>query len=104
MSASICPIEDVPDVKTDEVSIEGKVVRLWDASSPKIAEVGLIADDTGKIKFTSWTASEPKFVREGERVRMRAVKKNWYEGRCSLAVTYDSMIVFSERDRRWWEA
>jgi hypothetical protein len=100
---AICPIEDVPDVQTDEVSIEGEVVQLWDASSPKIAQVGLVADDTGKIKFTSWKASEPAFVQEGDTVRMRAVKKNWYEGRCSLAVTYDSMIVFPERDRRWWE-
>jgi ssDNA-binding replication factor A large subunit len=85
------------------VSIEGEVVQLWDASSPKIAQVGLIADDTGKIKFTSWRKSEPAYVQEGDTVRMRAVKKNWYEGRCSLAVTYDSMIVFPERDRRWWE-
>ena len=100
---AICPIEDVPDVQTDEVSIEGEVIQLWDASNSRIAQVGLVADDTEKIKFTSWTASEPKFVREGERVRMRSLKKNWYQGRCSLAVTYDSMIVFPERDERWWE-
>jgi hypothetical protein len=101
---AICPIEDVPDVPTDEVSIEGEVVTLWDASSPNIVQVGLIADDTGKIKSTPWRKSEPAYVQEGDTVRMRAVKKNWYEGRCSLAVTYDSMIVFPERDRRWWEA
>jgi len=101
---TICPIEDVPDVQTDEVSIEGTIETLWDPSDPAIAQVGLIADDTGKIKWTSWVASEPKFVREGERVRMRHLKKNWYQGRCSLAVTYDSMIVFPERDDRWWEA
>ncbi|MFB9813565.1 DNA-binding protein [Haloarcula sebkhae] len=100
---AICPIEDVPDVQTDEVSIEGTVIELWAPSDPSIAQVGLIADDTGKIKWTSWKASEPAFVQEGERVRMRHLKKNWYQGRCSLAVTYDSMIVFPERDRRWWE-
>ncbi|GAA0215913.1 hypothetical protein [Halobaculum roseum] len=100
----ICPIEDVPDVPTDEVSIEGEVITLWDASNSKIAQVGLIADDTGKIKFISRRRSEPACVQEGDTVRMRADKKNWYEGRCSLAVTYDSMIVFPERDRRWWEA
>jgi len=100
---AICPIKDVPDVSTNEVSIEGEVITLWDASNPKIAQVGLIADDTGKIKFTSWRKSEPAYVQEGDTVRMRAVKKNWYEGRCSLAVIYDSMIVFPGRDRRWWE-
>jgi hypothetical protein len=101
---AICPIEDVPDVPTDEVSIEGTVIELWAPSDPAIAQVGLIADDTDKIKWTSWKASEPAFVQEGERVRMRHLKKNWYQGRCSLAVTYDIMIVFPERDRRWWEA
>lgn len=100
---AICPIEDVPDVPTDEVSVEGTIQTLWEPSNPKIAQVGLIADDTDKIKFTSWRKSDPAFVQEGDTVRMRALKKNWYEGRCSLAVTYDSMIVFPERDRRWWE-
>jgi ssDNA-binding replication factor A large subunit len=100
---AICPIEDVPDVQTDEVSIEGTVIELWAPSDPAIAQVGLIADDTDKIKWTSWKASEPAFVQEGERVRMRHLKKNWYQGRCSLAVTYDSMIVFPDRDDRWWE-
>jgi hypothetical protein len=99
---AICPIADVPEVKTDEVSIEGTIETLWDPSDSAIAQVGLIADDTGRIKWTSWKASDPAFVREGEIVRMRSLKKNWYQGRCSLAVTYDSMIVFPDRDDRWW--
>jgi hypothetical protein len=102
-SGAICPIEDVPEVPTDEVSIEGTIEALWDPSDSAIAQVGLIADDTGRIKWTSWKASETAFVQEGERVRMRHLKKNWYQGRCSLAVTYDSMIDFPDRDDRWWE-
>jgi Skp family chaperone for outer membrane proteins len=100
---AICPIEDVPDVPTDEVSVEGTIQTLWEPSSPKIEQVGLIADDTDRIKFTSWVKSEPRIVREGEKVRMRALKKNWHQGRCSLAITYDSMIIFPDRDDRWWE-
>jgi Skp family chaperone for outer membrane proteins len=100
---AICPIEDVPDVQTDEVSVSGTIETLWEPSSPKIEQVGLIADETGRTKFTSWVKSEPRIVREGEKVRMRALKKNWHQGRCSLAVTYDSMIIFPDRDDRWWE-
>lgn len=85
------------------MSVEGTVQTLWEPSNPKIARVGLIADDTDMIKFTSWRKSDPAFVQEDDTVWMRALKKNWYEGRCSLAVTYDSMIVFPERDRRWWK-
>jgi hypothetical protein len=36
-------------VPTDEVSVEGGVIELWDPADPAIAQVGLIADDTGKI-------------------------------------------------------
>ncbi|PSP85945.1 DNA-binding protein [Halobacteriales archaeon QS_1_68_17] len=98
----VCPIADVPDVSTGEVDIEGTIQTLWEPSSTAIQQVGIIADETGKIKFTSWKKSDPKIVQVGDTVRMRAVKKNWYEGRCSVAVTYHSRIEFPERDR-WWE-
>jgi hypothetical protein len=100
---AICPIEDVPDVPTDEVSIEGEVIELWDPSTPNVQQVGLIADDTAATKFTVWRKSDCTAVAEGERVRLRAAKVNWHQGRWSLALTYDSMIVFPERDDRWWE-
>jgi hypothetical protein len=97
---AICPIEYVPDVQTDEVSVEGAIQTLWGPNSPEIDRVGLIADETGRTKFTRWVKSDPLMVREGEKVRMRAVKKNRHQGRCCLAVTYDSMILFSDRDDR----
>jgi len=99
---AICPIEDVPDVPTDEVSVSGEIVTLWRPSSRAISQVGLIADDTGKIKVTIWEASDQPGVKEGDQVTIRQAQKNWYQGRCSLALTYDSMIVFPERDDRWW--
>ena len=95
----VCSIEDVLEVSTGEVDIEGTIQTLWEPSSPAIQQVGLIADETGKIKFTNWKKSDPKIVQEGDTVRMRAVKKSWYEGRCSLAVTYHSRIGFPERGR-----
>jgi len=80
------------------VSVEDTIKTLRDSSDSAIAQVGLIANNTGKIK--SWKASKPAFVQEGGRVRMRGLKKNWYQWRCSLAVTYDSMTVFPVRDDR----
>jgi ssDNA-binding replication factor A large subunit len=64
--------------------------------------VALIADESGKTKFTIWERSFQPMVREGQTVRLRTVKKNWYEGRCSVAVTGWSRIVFPERGR-WWD-
>ena len=101
---AICPIEDAPDVPTDEVSVEGTVIELWAPSTPNVQQVGLIADDTEATKFTVWRKSDCTAVAEGERVRLRAAKVNWHRGRWSLALTYDSMIVFPDHDDRWWEA
>lgn len=101
-AGTIVPIAEVGDVQTGEVDIEGEVIELWDTLNPKIAQVGLIADESGKTKFTVWERSFQPMVREGQTVRLRSVKKNWYKGRCSVAVTGWSRIVFPERGR-WWE-
>lgn len=101
-SGTVCPIKDVPNVPTNEVSIEGEVITLWRPSSRAIGQVGLIADDTGKIKFTSWAKSKQKCMREGDQIKIKYAKKNWYQGRCSIALTYDSLIVFPDRETGWW--
>ncbi|WP_049986306.1 DNA-binding protein [Halobellus rufus] len=99
---AIVPIADVPDVPVGEVTVEGTIETLWEPSSTSIQQVGLIADDSGKIKFTVWNKSNQTVVQEGETVRFRAAAKNWYEGRCSIALTGWSRIEFPERGR-WWE-
>jgi len=99
---AIVPIADVPDVPVGEVTVQGEITQLWDPSDTSISQVGLIEDDSGKIKFTIWEASRKTVVSEGETVRFRAVKKNWYQGRCSIAITGWSRIEFPERGR-WWE-
>ena len=99
---AIVLIEDVPDVPVGEVTVQGEITQLWDPSDTSISQVGLIEDDSGKIKFTIWEASQKTVVSEGETVRFRAVKKNWYQGRCSIAITGWSRIEFPERGR-WWE-
>jgi len=55
---TVIPIGKLENVNRKEVSIEGRVEVLWDADSPAIAQVGLIADDSGKTKVTSWVASD----------------------------------------------
>jgi ssDNA-binding replication factor A large subunit len=99
---AIVPIADVPDVPVGEVTVEGTVTELWAPSSPAIAQVGLIEDESGRTKFTVWEKSGKTVVREGQTVRFKAVKKNWYQGRCSLAITGWSRIEFPERGR-WWD-
>ena len=77
----------MPEVSGGEVTVEGRISELWSPSSGAIAQVGLIEDESGQTKFTSWEKSNQPVVKEGETVRFRAAAKNWYQGRCSIALT-----------------
>lgn len=98
----VVPIGKLEDVDRKEVSIEGRVTQLWDPSSSAISQVGLIEDESGKTKFTSWVASDQPWIEEGERVQIHGAAKNWYNGRVSVALTGWSTVHFPERGR-WWE-
>ncbi len=99
----VIPIGKLEEVDRNEVNIDGCVEMLWDPSHPSIAQVGLIADDSGQTRVTIWKKSEALWIEEGEQVRIHKAARNWYEGRVSLAVTGWSTIHFPNRDR-WWEA
>jgi hypothetical protein len=100
-AGAIVPIGEVPDVSRQAISVEGEIVQLWEPGHPAIQDVGLIADESGQIKFTTWTKGRCRSVAEGEQVRFRAAAKNWYQGRCSLALTGDSRVEFPNREA-WW--
>jgi hypothetical protein len=97
----IAPIGEIPDISRQTVSVEGEIIQLCEPGHPAIQDVGLIADDSGQIKFTSWTKSRCCAVQDGEQVRFRAAARNWYQGRCSLALTGESRVEFPEREARW---
>jgi hypothetical protein len=97
----IVPIEELASVEAGEVCVEGVIERLWSPSHPAIQWVGLLEDETGKVKVTSWVRSSQPSVRVGERVRIRAAAKNWYDGQVSLAVTGWSRVTFPERGSYW---
>jgi hypothetical protein len=99
---TVVPIGELEEVYREEVSIEGTVRTLWKPAHPAISQVGLIEDESGTVKFTSWVRSRVPLVEEGERVQFRGVKKSWYQGRCSVALTGDSLVEFPEREP-WFE-
>ena len=94
----VIPIGAVKQVDRYEVDIEGDVEVLWEPSHSKIQQVGLLKDETRTIKVTVWKASRQPWMREGERVRIYGASKSWYQGRCSVALTRKSEVVFPERE------
>ena len=55
---TVIPIDELEDVNRKEVSIEGRVVELWNPSHPSIAQVGLIADESGRAKLKNLKAED----------------------------------------------
>ncbi|MFC6974783.1 DNA-binding protein [Halomicroarcula sp. GCM10025709] len=92
----VIPIGVVGEVDRSAVDIEGEVVTLWEPSHSAIAQVGLLEDETGTVKFTVWRKSSQPKVREGECVRIRSVAKSWYQGQVSVALTGRSQLTVLE--------
>jgi hypothetical protein len=81
-----------------EVSIQGTVETLYQPNSTSQQQVGWIADETGRAKVTIWRRSNCGTVlREGDTVRLRGLKVDWYNGLPSLAVTSTSEVQVLER-------
>jgi hypothetical protein len=99
---TVVPIDELEAVDRKEVSVAGRLTELWEPSHPSIAQVGLLADDSGQTRLTVWKQSDAPWIAAGERVRIHGAARNWYEGRVSLAVTGWSSLHFPERDR-WWD-
>jgi hypothetical protein len=99
---TVVPIGELETVDRKEVSVAGRLTELWAPSHSSIAQVGLLADDSGQTRLTVWKKSDAPWIAEGERVRIHGAARNWYAGRVSLAVTGWSSLHFPERDR-WWD-
>jgi replication factor A1 len=88
------PMANISDVAEDGkwVTIRGKVVQLWDNSHESIAQVGLIGDETGTIKFTIWESSGASSVEENKSYLFRNVVVNEWNGKFQLNVNKSSSI------------
>ncbi|WP_458206710.1 DNA-binding protein [Haladaptatus sp. NG-SE-30] len=97
----VIPIADVQDVNRKEVSIQGTITQLWEPSHPSIAWVGILEDDTGTIKVTTWKRSYQPCVREGDRIEVRHAARSFYQGRPSIAATGWTEITFKNGEWGW---
>lgn len=96
-AGTVVPIGELEDVPRREVSVEGVWREDWVPASSRIQQVGLLEDETGRVKVTVWAKSAQPPIEEGARVRIRAAATSWYQGRVSLALTGDSRVIFPDR-------
>jgi len=91
---------EVADVDAPEewVDITAKVVELWDARSDAVAQVGLLGDETGTIKFTKWSKSDLPALEEGQVYDLRNVVTDEYQGRFSVKLNRTTVIEELDED------
>jgi replication factor A1 len=70
----------------DWVTIEGKVVALSAPASPSIAQSGIIADDSGAIRFVAWAKSNAPAMAEGSWYRIESAVVDEFKGVPNLKI------------------
>ncbi|MEY7850285.1 replication factor A [Natrarchaeobius sp. A-rgal3] len=88
-------VEDV-DEPEQWIDLTAKVIELWDPRSDSVAQVGLLGDPTGTIKFTKWAKSDLPSLEEGGVYELRNVVTDEYQGRYSVKL--NSTTVIEELD------
>lgn len=86
---------DAPD---EWVDITAKVVDLWEPRSDSVAQVGLLGDESGTIKFTKWAASDLSELDEGQVYHLGNVVTDEYQGRYSVKLNRTTTITEVDED------
>ena len=88
----ITTIEKI-DETSKWISIEGKVIQLWENSHEAITQIGLIADRTGIIKFVVWKKSGKPELELDETYRLANVTTSEYNDRFSISINKKTQII-----------
>lgn len=83
----------VEDLEEDQfVNVEVVVDQLWDNDNDSISQTGLVYDDTGKVKFTSWEKSELPILTEGTAYRLENVATSEWNGRMQIGLNSSTEV------------
>jgi replication factor A1 len=82
------------DIDADEewVDLRVTVADLWEPRSESIAQVGLLGDESGTLKFVAFETSDLSRLEEGESYALGNVVTDEYEGRYSVKLNRTTSI------------
>ncbi|RDI73050.1 replication factor A [Halopelagius longus] len=88
------------DIDEDEqwVDVTAKVVDLWEPRSDSISQVGLLGDESGTLKFVSFTTSELPELDEGSVYHLGNVVTDEYQGNFSVKLNRTTSIEELDED------
>jgi replication factor A1 len=82
----------------DWVTIEGKVVALTSPQSPAIAQSGIIADDSGAMRFVVWAKAQAARFTLGNWYRLESAVGDEFRGVPSLKIHSGTVVHEIEHD------
>jgi RPA family protein len=78
------------------IDVVAEVVDLWEPRSEKIAQVGLLGDESDRLKFVKWASADLPELEAGETYRFESVVTDEYQGRYSVSLNSATVIEPSE--------
>jgi len=81
------------DAPEEWLDLTVKVVDLWEPRADSIAQVGLVGDETGTVKFTKWAKSDLPTLEEGKVYSLENVVTDEYQGRFSIKLNSTTTIT-----------
>ena len=94
------PVVKVSEIKEDGrwVTLRAKVVQLWESNHESLAQVGLLGDESGTIKFKKWAKASLPSVEEGKSYLFKNVVTSEWQGQFSIALNKTSEIFPVKED------
>jgi hypothetical protein len=95
--AVVSPIDTI-DPDADRASAAGTVTQLFHPNDiDSQAQIAYIDDGTGTAKVTVWRKSDPDtLLHEGDEVAIKQASPGEYNGRLTLAIRHDSIMIVRE--------
>ncbi len=90
-STELTPLSEI-DTDEEWIDVRAKVVDLWEPRSDAIAQVGLLGDESGQIKFVSFSTSDLPLLDEGAVYQLGNVVTDEYDGRFSVKLNRTTNI------------
>src|SRR5690606_19217183 len=78
----IIPLKEIES--SDFYAVRVKVVKLFEPRHKKMHQVGLLGDESGILRFVSWTGGETPTVEQGKSYEIQDVFASEYEDKISL--------------------
>lgn len=95
----LCTVAEAKELDDGEwLSLRVTFDEGWDTSHENMAQTGLLGDETGRIKFTSWKDSALDSLEEGESYQIDNVVTEEWNGNINIKFTKNTEIEKLDED------